>query len=181
MVYLPCPQHISYWYNLFSMLNSFGDWLPCDLLPSTVCLLFYVLATSKLISGWVPTCDSAHSLWLMSRPPPRNQVACILTWYPSQSHYPAIEPFPYPSNSERLAMKRQLYILYAIGLTRYGFEPTISRTRGARSTDLTTAPSAFCTDIHCTVIWISWYHNYHSWWFDTPKPSNDCILHCFWG
>ena len=26
-----------------------------------VCLLFYVLATSKVISEQVPTCDSAHS------------------------------------------------------------------------------------------------------------------------
>ena len=25
------------------------------------CLLFYVPATSNVISGWVPTCDSAHS------------------------------------------------------------------------------------------------------------------------
>ena len=27
---------------------------------SLVCLLFYVLTTSKVISGWVSTCDSAH-------------------------------------------------------------------------------------------------------------------------
>ena len=26
----------------------------------TVCLLFYVLATSKVISGWAATCNSAH-------------------------------------------------------------------------------------------------------------------------
>ena len=30
-----------------------------------VCLLFYVLATSKVISGQVPTCDSAHSWRLL--------------------------------------------------------------------------------------------------------------------
>ena len=30
-----------------------------------VCLLFYVLATSKVISGGVSTCDSAHS-WRLS-------------------------------------------------------------------------------------------------------------------
>ena len=28
--------------------------------PTFVCLLFYVLGTSKVISGWVPTCDRSY-------------------------------------------------------------------------------------------------------------------------
>ena len=32
-----------------------------------VCLLFYVLATSKSISGWVPTCDNEHSFSLAGK------------------------------------------------------------------------------------------------------------------
>ena len=36
-----------------------------------VSLLSYVLATSKVISGWVPTCDTAHSLG--------NQTTNIMT------------------------------------------------------------------------------------------------------
>ena len=31
------------------------------LLPASFRLLLYALATSKVISGWVPPCDSAHS------------------------------------------------------------------------------------------------------------------------
>ena len=50
-------------------------------------LLFYVLATSKVISGWVPTCDSAHSSWLYGAAL-GNQAVNSMTWYPTQSHYP---------------------------------------------------------------------------------------------
>ena len=31
------------------------------------CLLFYILATFEVISGWVPTCDSVHS-WYSAVP-----------------------------------------------------------------------------------------------------------------
>ena len=41
-----------------------------------VCLLWlYVLAMSKVISGWVPTCDSWHSWRLYSAAPLGNQAA----------------------------------------------------------------------------------------------------------
>ena len=50
-------------------------------LPSTnlcnyhnVCLLFYVLGTYKVISGWVPTRDSAHSWQLYNAATLGNQV-----------------------------------------------------------------------------------------------------------
>ena len=42
--------------------------------------LFYVLATSKVISGLIPTCNSVHSLRLNSAAPLED-----LTWYPIQS------------------------------------------------------------------------------------------------
>ena len=46
-------------------------------LASLIWLLgYYILATFKVISGWVPTCDSAHSWWLYS----------VMISY-SQSHY----------------------------------------------------------------------------------------------
>ena len=54
-----------------------------------VCLLLFdVLATSKVISGWVPTCYSAqYSVWwLYSVAPLGNQAT--MTWYSTQSHYP---------------------------------------------------------------------------------------------
>ena len=38
------------------------------------CVLFYILARSKVTSGWVPTCDSAHSWRLYNAAPLGNQV-----------------------------------------------------------------------------------------------------------
>ena len=55
-------------------------------------LLFYVLATSKIISEWVLTCDSVHSRWLCSAAALGNQAASTMTWYPTQSRYTGINP-----------------------------------------------------------------------------------------
>ena len=52
----------------------------------------YVLTTPKVISGQVPTYDSAHSLRLHSVVPMGNQDASTMTWYPTQSHYLDTEP-----------------------------------------------------------------------------------------
>ena len=56
------------------------------------CLLFYVLATSKIITGWAPTCGSVHSWWLYSAAPLGNQVTSTMTWYLTQSYYPDTKP-----------------------------------------------------------------------------------------
>ena len=56
-----------------------------------VCLLFDVLATSKVISGWVPTCDSVHSRWLYRGASLEHQSARTRTCYPAQSYYPDTE------------------------------------------------------------------------------------------
>ena len=45
-------------------------------------LLFYVLATSKVISGWVPPCDNAHSWQLYSAASLGHQAAGTITCYP---------------------------------------------------------------------------------------------------
>ena len=52
-----------------------------------VYLLVYILATSKIISGWVPPCNSVHSWWLYSAAPPGDQATDTITWYPTQWHY----------------------------------------------------------------------------------------------
>ena len=44
---------------------------------------FYILATSKIISGWELSCDSAAPLG--------NQATSTMTSYPIQSHYPDTE------------------------------------------------------------------------------------------
>ena len=54
-------------------------------------LVFYILETSKVISGWAPTCDNVHTNGnFYSAAPLGNQTA--VTQYPTQSHYPATEP-----------------------------------------------------------------------------------------
>ena len=66
-----------------------------------VCMLFYVLPTytkqhrlhnttypefSVVTSGWVPTCDCAHSWRLYSAAPLKNQVVSTITLYATQAH-----------------------------------------------------------------------------------------------
>ena len=59
--------------------------------PMFVSLLFCFLATSNIVSGWVPICDSVRS-WCLE-----NQAISPMTWYPNQSHYPDTEPTtPFP-------------------------------------------------------------------------------------
>ena len=52
-------------------------------------LLFYALATSKVILGRVWTCDSAHSWWLYNTAPLGNQATSTMT---TQAHYPDTRP-----------------------------------------------------------------------------------------
>ena len=50
-----------------------------DMDPHRLCLLlFYILATSAIILGWVPTCDSAHSGRLCSAVPLGNQATSTM-------------------------------------------------------------------------------------------------------
>ena len=55
-------------------------------------LLFYILPTSKVTSGQVPTCDSAHSSQLYNAAPLGNLAISIMIWYPTKAHYPDTEP-----------------------------------------------------------------------------------------
>ena len=45
-----------------------------DITVNVCLLLFYVLATSKVKLGWVPTCNSAHSWRFSSAAPWGNQA-----------------------------------------------------------------------------------------------------------
>ena len=44
------------------------------------------------VGGWAPTCNSAHSWQLHRTVSLEHQVAGTITCYPTQSHYPDIEP-----------------------------------------------------------------------------------------
>ena len=57
-------------------------------LPMWVCLFgFNILATSKAISGWVPTYDSAHSRQLNSAAPLGDRATDTMTQFPTHSLY----------------------------------------------------------------------------------------------
>ena len=63
-------------------LETVVDWL----------LEFYILATSKVTSGWwFRTCGSVHSWQLYSDAPLGDEAARTMSWCPTQSHYPGSE------------------------------------------------------------------------------------------
>ena len=68
-----------------ALLSQGTVWIVC-------LLLLYVLTTSKVISGRVPTCDRAHSWLLYSAAQLGNQAASTMTWFSTHSHYPDPEP-----------------------------------------------------------------------------------------
>ena len=96
-----------------------GEWRERDglLVEQSRTGLFVVvlrLATSKVISGWVPSCGSEHSCWLYSINPD-------LTWYPALPHYSHTrqtlflpQSLPYSNHNEHLARKWQLSILISL-------------------------------------------------------------------
>ena len=108
-----------------------------------VCCLFYILTRSKVISGLVPTCDSAHSWWLYSAAPLGKQANNTMTWYPTHSHYPDTEPTsPCPMlirPSTGLGSNKYQFYTSMVWLDN-GFEPMISCTRDPCSTDSNTVP-----------------------------------------
>ena len=76
-------------------------------------LMLYILVTSKVISGWVPTCDSAHSLRLYSAVALGIQAINTMTWFPTVTlcwHW-VNQSFPYLNNAECLARKWQVSTL----------------------------------------------------------------------
>ena len=107
-------------------------------------LLFYVLATSNVISGWILTCDSSHSWWLYSAAPLGQQTASTMTWNLFQSYYPDNEPTsPCPiliMPSTWLGSDKYQFCKSLVWLD-HGIEPTISHTQDQCSTDSATAPS----------------------------------------
>ena len=100
------------------------------------CLLdVYVLATSTVISGRIPTCDSAHSWRLYSTVPTGYQTTNTMTWYPTKSYYHDTElttHLSYSNNAEHQVRQRQVSILYVY--LGPGSEPTTSHMRSKYST-----------------------------------------------
>ena len=123
-------------------------------------LEFYVLATSMVTSGWVLTCDSAHSWWLYSAALLGNQNVGTMTWYPHQSHYPDTDltsSCPILMLSARLGSDKCKSSLKVTCLTRPQPEVPISHMPSPCSTDSAIMPGVYiCTCAHMD-IWIYWY------------------------
>ena len=63
---------------------KFCCWIQTPIFCFICLLLFYILAIRKVISGRVPTCDSAHSWWIYNVAPLANHVTSTTTWYSTQ-------------------------------------------------------------------------------------------------
>ena len=75
-------------------------------------LLFSVLATSEVISGWIPSCDSAHSWWLYSAASLGHQATGTMTCYLTLSWHWANQSLPYPNNAKHYAKKGQVSLVW---------------------------------------------------------------------
>ena len=78
--------------NYVSFLSwVFTSWI--DLIQVLTCWLLKlcVLETSTVISGWLLTCDSAHSWQFYSAAQLEDQISSALAGFPTQSHYPDTE------------------------------------------------------------------------------------------
>ena len=86
-------------------------------------LLFYILATSKVIAGREPTCDGEYSWQLYNAAALGDQVAGPMTCYPTQLHYPDTEPTsPCPiliMPSARLGSDRYQFKCFWFDSTRF--------------------------------------------------------------
>ena len=87
------------------------------------CSCLRVLATSKVLSGWVPTCGSANSWRLYSSGRPGHQHLYLISYSVTLSWHWGNQSFLYPYTAECLARKWQASIL-VVDLIRPGFRPT---------------------------------------------------------
>ena len=105
-------------------------------------LRFDILVTSRVISEWVPTCNSVYTGRLYSAVPMGNHATDTMTWYSSQLHSPNTEP---SSPCPTLLMLSDMLGSEKYQLCKSLFHPgtnlPISRTRGLCSTDSATARS----------------------------------------
>ena len=98
-------------------------WTITLLISLFACFLFYILATSKVISGRVQTYDSVHSWQLYSAASLGHQAASTMTCYPTVTSWHWANKFLlYPNNAECQARKRRVSIL------KFCFDPTRFKT-----------------------------------------------------
>ena len=88
-------------------------------------LLFYILATSKVISRQILTFNSAPSWWLYSVASLGSQTASTMSWshLVTLPRHWANQYLPYLNNAEHLARKWQVSIFKSLFCLDWGFEP----------------------------------------------------------
>ena len=77
------PKNIAFLYTMNKTKENHGLNIGCS--EGFVSLLLYFEAISKVISGFVQTCNSVHSWQHYSIVPVGNQAISTRTWYPAQS------------------------------------------------------------------------------------------------
>ena len=100
--------------------------------------LFYVLATSKFISGQIPSCESVHSWQLYRAAPLGNQAISIMTIRQiiltlSQTVHIPIMPSTCLGSDTYQFYKSMVWLVH-------GFKPVISHTQDQCSSDSVTMP-----------------------------------------
>ena len=111
------------------------------------CLSFNILATTKVISRWAPTCNSAFSWQLYSAAQLGNQTI-PMTWYHTHSQYPDAEstsPCPILLMLSSWLGSDKYKFYKSLVWFDHRFKPTISHMRDPCSTDLATMPSGWVT------------------------------------
>ena len=131
-------------------------WVLCECMTVVCeCVIWFLGVLSPCnISGWVRTCDSGHAWRRYSAAPLGNQATGTIK-NSSLSNIiltPDTEltsPFPYPSNAECLARRRQVSILIT-GLTWLGIELPTSHAH-ARPTLYRLGHHALCECMLCVL------------------------------
>ena len=109
--------------GLSVIITSWHSW--CGILLNA-CLLFYVLATSTIISGQELTCQCALLVTLLYCPtgtPGYQHNHDLILHSVTLSWHWANQPLPCSDNAESLARKRHVYNFKVISLTQPRFEP----------------------------------------------------------
>ena len=115
-----CPQHSKGSYTMYGHLETMQrDWLFwCGFFFS---IFYYIMTTSKVMSGLVPICASGHLSRLPSASPVGDQAGCqnhdpishslTLSWHWTK------HPSPYSSDAKRQTRPQQELILKDILFT----------------------------------------------------------------
>ena len=119
------------WVSVFIFKNHHGTRAvtrilhkPCayEYVSALPILEFYVPTTGRIISGWVPHCDSSQSWQHYNIAPLEHQIMGSMSQFPIQLHYLyTLQTSPYPvlvMRSARLSRNNYQFCKYLVWLDR---------------------------------------------------------------